>query len=292
LGRQRPPRVFSVELFPPKTPEGLSKLQAACDELAALNRDYFSVTTGAGGAPPERTYETVKEIRARLGAVDTVPHIACIGSSRESVRRLLEAYAALGIRHIVAIRGGLPAGTPAFLGELRHACDLVALIRASTGDYFQIEVAAYSEFHPEAASPLADLENFRRKVQAGATAALTQYFYNPDAYFRFVESCERLGVLLPIVPGIMPITNYERLARFSDAVGVEIPRWLRLEGLAGRPESLREFGIDVVTRLCERLLEWGAPGLHFYTMNTAEPTRSIWTRLGLRHLTPARRDHE
>ncbi len=279
-------RVFSVELFPPKTPEGLSNLRTVCDQLSVLHPDYFSVTSGTGGTPLERTYETVAAIRTRLGAVDTAPHITCIGSTRESVRRLLSAYAASGIRHIVAIRGDIPPGTPAFSGEFRYASDLVAFIRADTGNYFHIEVAAYPEFHPEALSPEADLEHFRRKVQAGATSALTQYFYNPDAYLRFVESCERLGVVLPIVPGIMPITDYKRLARFSDTIGVEIPRWLRkrLAGFADDQESVRAFGIDVVTRLCERLLERGAPGLHFYTMNRGEPTRSIWVRLGVPRL--------
>jgi methylenetetrahydrofolate reductase (NADPH) len=215
--------------------------------------------------------------------VDIAPHLTCVGATRDGVRRLLAAYRGLDVRHLVLVRGDLPPGMREWPGELPHAGDLVAFVRGEAGDHFRIEVAAHPEFHPDAPGAEGDLANFKRKVDAGASSALTQYFYNPDAYVHFVESCSRLGVTLPIVPGIMPITNFDRLAHFSAAAGVEIPRWLRkrLEGLAHDPRSLQAFGADVVTRLCQRLLELGAPGLHFYTMNSAEPVRTVWTRLGL-----------
>lgn len=279
----RPRATFSLEFFAPKTPEGASRLRLLFPGLGGLGPAYFSVTcpTEEGGA--ERTLRTVQELRAHFGsAVDIAPHLTCVGSSRESVRRLLTAYRGLGIRHLVLIRGDLLRGMHEWAGDFSHAGDLVAFVRRETGEQFQIEVAAHPEFHPEASSADADLASFKWKTEAGATAALTQYFYNADAYVHFVESCSRLGVTLPIVPGIMPITNFERLARFSEAAGVEIPRWLRkrLESLRD-PESVRAFGTDVVTRLCQRRLEHGAPGLHFYTMNSAEPVRTIWTRPGL-----------
>jgi len=280
----RPHPIVSLEFFAPKTPDGAARLRLLWPELGALAPAYFSVTCAPDEAGPERTLRTVQDLRAHFGSgVDIAPHLRCVGSNRESVRRLLTAYRTLDVRHLVLIRGDLPPGMREWAGEFSHASDLVAFVRRESGDQFRIEVAAHPEFHPDAPSADADLASFKRKADAGASSALTQYFYNADAYVHFVESCSRLGVTLPIVPGIMPITNFERLARFSAAAGVEIPRWLRkrVEGLAHDPQSVREFGIDVVTRLCRRLLEHGAPGLHFYTMNSAEPVRTIWTRLGL-----------
>jgi len=214
--------------------------------------------------------------------VDTAPHLSCIGSSRGQIRSLLQHYREQGIHRIVALRGDMPSGMRD-QGEFRYANELVAFIRAETGTHFHIEVAAYPEFHPQAPNADSDLRNFKRKVEAGANAAITQYFFNADAYFSFVESCERMGVDIPIVPGIMPITNHTQLARFSDACGAEIPRWVRkrLEGFGDDLPSIRAFGLEVVTRLCSRLLEQGAPGLHFYTMNQAAPTLKIWRNLGL-----------
>jgi methylenetetrahydrofolate reductase (NADPH) len=273
-----------MEFFAPRTPEGVSRLHLACDELRALAPAYISVTCSPDGAAPDRTYRIVETLRSRLGpSADLAPHLTCIGSSRDDIRRRLAAYRTLGIRRLVLIRGDLPSGTRQWLGDFPHASDLVAFVRAESGDHFHIEVAAHPEFHPDAASADADLAWFKRKMEAGASSALTQYFYNADAYFHFVESCARLDVTGPIVPGIMPVTNWERLARFSEAAGVEIPRWMRkrLEGFAHDPGSVRAFGIDVVTRLCERLLQNDAPGLHFYTMNSVEPTRAIWAQLGL-----------
>jgi methylenetetrahydrofolate reductase (NADPH) len=280
----QPRPIVSLEFFAPRTPEGVARLRLAWAELGPLAPAYFSVTRPTDEAGPERTLRTIQALRAHFGpGVDLVPHLTCVGSSRESARRLLAAYRDLDVRHLVLIRGDLPPGMREWSGDFPHASDLVAFVRGEPGDPFHIEVAAHPEFHPDAPSPDADLAAFQRKAKAGATSALTQYFYNADAYVHFVESCRRLGLTLPIVPGIMPITNVERLARFSQTAGVEIPRWLRrrLEALASDPQSVRAFGIDVVTRLCERLLEEGAPGLHFYTLNTAEPTRTIWTRLGL-----------
>lgn len=280
--QQRYERVFSFEFFPPKTEEGAAKLRATRDELVKLKPKYFSVTFGAGGSTRDRTFTTVKEIQTQSGC-EAAPHISCIASTRGSIRELLDAYIKLGIRHIVVLRGDVPSGMGGSPGEFRHANELVAFIRAETGDHFHIEVAAYPEFHPQAPSAQVDLLNFKRKVEAGADSALTQYFYNSDAYFRFVDSCEKLGVALPIVPGIMPITNYTQLARFSDACGAEIPRWIRrrLEDFGDDLESLRAFGLDVTADLCEKLLAGGAPGLHFYTMNRTEPSRTIWKSLEL-----------
>ena len=274
------PRTFSCEYFPPKDEDGKLKLAETTRELAALKPKYFSVTYGAGGSTRQGTYETVKTLHDQ-GLV-AAPHISCVGATRESLREQLLAYKALGISRIVALGGDLPSGM-ASPGELRYAYQLVELIRAETGGHFHIEVAAYPEVHPRAASAQDDLKYFKQKVQCGANSALTQYFYNADAYFRFVEDCERIGVDVPIVPGIMPITNYKQLARFSEACGAEIPRWIRkrLEGFGDDLEALRSFGLDVTTELCRRLLEGGAPGLHFYTMNRAGPTQTIWQRLGL-----------
>ncbi len=273
-------RTFSFEFFPPRTEDGRVTLRAAAAQLAQLNPRFMSVTFGAGGSTREGTYATVKELREN--GLEAAPHISCIGSTRENLRQILQSYKALGVRHIVALRGDLPSGSGA-AGDLRYANELVEFIRAETGDHFHIEVAAYPEFHPQATDAQSDLANFRRKVQAGANSAITQYFYNPDAYFRFVEDCESMGLDIAIVPGIMPITNFKQLARFSDACGAEIPRWIRrrLEGYGDDVEAIRAFGLEVTTELCDRLLGAGAPGLHFYTLNRAGPTSTIWERLGL-----------
>lgn len=278
--QEKHPRVFSFEFFPPKTDEAWAGLRTAADELALLKPRFFSVTFGAGGSTREGTYEAVRYLAGKgLGAA---PHISCIGSTRASLREILESYRALGIRHIVALRGDLPSGM-ASPGELRYANEMVEFIRAETGDHFHIEVAAYPEFHPQARDAGTDIENFVHKVKAGANSAITQYFYNADAYFRFVDECERRGLDIPIVPGIMPITNHKQLARFSDACGAEIPRWIRrrLEDYGDDVASIRAFGLDVVAALCERLLAAGCPGLHFYTLNRAVATVAIWKRLGL-----------
>jgi methylenetetrahydrofolate reductase (NADPH) len=274
------PRSISFEFFPPKTPEGVEKLRAARRQLEQLKPRFFSVTYGAGGSTRDRTLETVLETRAE--GHEAAPHLSCIGSTRADIAQTLELYRSHGIRHIVALRGDLPSGA-ASAGELRHANELVEFIRATTGDWFSIEVACYPEFHPQARTAGDDLRHFKRKVDAGANGAITQYFYNADAYFRFVDECEALGIDVPIVPGIMPIANFSQLARFSDACGAEIPRWLRLklQGFADDTASIRSLGLDVVTDLCDRLLAAGAPGLHFYTMNQAGLTTTIWQRLGL-----------
>ncbi len=270
---------FSCEFFPPKSEEGAAKLRATWQALKAMQPSYFSVTFGAGGSTQERTFDTVREIQRESG-IEAAPHLSCIGSTRAQIRAILEDYTAQGIRRIVALRGDLPSGMrdP---GELRFANELVEFIREVTGDWFHIEVAAYPEIHPQAPSARADLENFARKVRAGANAAITQYFYNVDAYFRFMDDCTRMGLDIPVIPGIMPITNYLQLARFSDACGAEIPRWLRkrLEGFGDDTESIRAYGLDVVGKMCEDLLAGGAPGLHFYTMNQVEPTLSLWQRV-------------
>jgi methylenetetrahydrofolate reductase (NADPH) len=274
------PRTYSFEFFPPKTPEGVEKLRATREKLAALKPKFFSVTFGAGGSTRERTLETVLEIQ-RSGS-EAAPHLSCIGSTRENIRDVLNTYKASGIRHMVALRGDLPSGM-ADPGEFRYANELVEFIRAETGDWFNIEVAAYPEIHPQAKNAEADLEAFARKARAGANAAITQYFFSADAYFRFIDEARGLGVDIPIVPGIMPISNYSTLARFSDACGADIPRWIRkrMEGYGDDVEAIHAFGADIVTALCEKLLAGGAPGLHFYTLNNAKPTMEIWRRLGL-----------
>jgi len=273
-------RVFSFEFFPPKTPEGKDRLRATWRQLAGLKPRFFSVTFGAGGSTREGTLETVLEIRAE--GHDAAPHISCVASSRAEIAAQLERYRQHGIRHIVALRGDLPSGLAA-AGELRHANELVAFIRRETGDWFEIDVACYPEFHPQTRNAADEIRRFRQKVDAGANSAITQYFYNADAYFRFVEDCEAAGITVPIVPGIMPIGNYSQLARFSDACGAEIPHWMRfrLESLGDDRAAIREFGLDVVTALCDKLLAAGAPGLHFYTLNQAGLTSVIWQRLGL-----------
>ncbi len=271
---------YSFEFFPPKSEEGAAKLRATRDELAKLGPKYVSVTFGAGGSTQAGTVDTVREMSA--AGLDTAPHLSCIGSSEEDIRALLNGYIDMGVKRIVALRGDMPSGMRE-AGAFHYANELVEFIRAETGEHFHIEVAAYPEFHPQAPSASADLDNFANKVKAGADAAITQYFYNVDAYRRFVEECERRGVEVPIVPGIMPITNIKNLARFSEMCGAEIPRWLRLrlEAYGEDSRSLRAFGLEVTTELCHRLLDEGAPGLHFYTMNQVEPTRIIWTNLGL-----------
>jgi methylenetetrahydrofolate reductase (NADH) len=272
--------VLSIEFFPPRTPEGVDKLRAARRQLAQLAPAFFSVTFGAGGSTREGTLSTVLEIRDE--GLAAAPHLSCVSSTRESIRDVLAHYRGHGIRHLVALRGDLPSGT-ADAGEFRYASELVAFIREETGDWFHIDVAAYPEFHPQARSPEDDLANFRRKIDAGANSAITQYFFNADAYWRFVDRCGERGIGIPIVPGVMPIASYTKLARFSDACGAEIPRWIRrtLESYGDDTASIRAFGLDVVTRLCADLLEGGAPGLHFYTLNQAALTTTIWQRLGL-----------
>ena len=274
------PSPISIEFFPPQTAEGAEKLRAVRQKLAALEPEFFSVTYGAGGTTQERTFETVFEIQ-REGH-QAAPHLSCIGSTREQIREILQRYQAAGIRRIVALRGDLPSGV-GFAGELRYANDLVEFIRAETGSHFHIEVAAYPEYHPQAKTPRDDLLAFKRKVDAGADSAITQYFYNLDAYLHFRDECEALGITIPIVPGIMPIVSFSKLARFSDACGAEIPRWMRktFESYGDDSDAIRAFGLDVVTDLCEKLLAAGAPGLHFYSMNMAGPTTEICRRLGL-----------
>ncbi|MCZ2174251.1 MAG: methylenetetrahydrofolate reductase [NAD(P)H] [Burkholderiales bacterium] len=271
---------ISFEFFPPQTAEGAEKLRATRRQLAQLKPAFFSCTFGAGGSTRDRTLETVLEIQQE--GLPAAPHLSCVGSTRDNVRAILGRYRQAGIRRIVALRGDLPSGM-ADPGEFRHANELVEFIRAETGDAFRIEVAAYPEYHPQAKSPREDLLNFKRKVDAGANAAITQYFYNADAYAHFVEAAQALGVNIPIVPGIMPIANFSKIARFSDACGAEIPRWMRkkFESLGDDAAAVRAFGLDVVTELCQRLLAQGAPGLHFYTLNQAGLTTTICQRLGL-----------
>jgi len=273
-------RLFSIEFFPPRTPEGVEKLRMARRQLAQLSPAFFSVTFGAGGSTREGTLATVLEIRAE--GLSAAPHISCVSSTRENIRGVLSQYRSHGIRHLVALRGDLPSGT-VDAGEFRYASELVAFVRAESGDWFHIDVAAYPEYHPQSRSPGDDLANFKRKIDAGANSAITQYFFNADAYWRFVDACGEAGVSVPIVPGIMPIASYSKLARFSDACGAEIPRWIRrkLESYGDDTASIRAFGLDVVTRLCADLLERGAPGLHFYTLNQAALTTTLWQRLGL-----------
>ena len=274
------PRKFSFEFFPPKTPDGAAKLRETVKQLAQFHPTFFSVTFGAGGSTQEGTLSAVLDIRAAGHAA--APHISCIGSTRENIRAVIHRYKDAGIRHTVALRGDLPSGM-AVAGEFRHATDLVTFIREETGDHFHIEVAAYPEYHPQARSAQEDIKHFIAKVNAGANSAMTQYFYNPDAYFHFVEQVEAQGVSIPIVPGIMPIAGFSQLARFSDACGAEIPRWVRrkMEGYGDDTASIRAFGLDLVTDLCSKLLEGGAPGLHFYTLNQAGLSSTIWQRLGI-----------
>ena len=274
------PIELSIEFFPPQTPEGVEKLRAVRSKLVVLKPEFFSVTFGAGGSTRERTFSVVKEIAAEGFAA--APHLSCVGSTRDNIRDILEDYKTAGIRRIVALRGDLPSGM-AEAGEFRYANELVEFIRKETGDQFHLAVGAYPEWHPQARYPRDDLSAFARKAKAGANSAITQYFYNADAYFHFVDEVRALGVDIPIIPGIMPIVSFSKLARFSDTCGAELPRWMRhkFEGLGDDVDAVRAFGLDVVTRLCERLLAGGAPGLHFYSMNQSALTLEICKRLGL-----------
>ena len=269
---------FSIEFYPPKTPEGADKLRVARARLAQLGPKYFSVTFGAGGSTQQGTLDTVLEIMGE--GHEAAPHLSCVGGSRESIRAILQQFKSHGIKRLVALRGDLPSGYGGG-GELRYASELVEFIRAETGDWFHIEVAAYPEVHPQARSPQDDLLAFERKVKAGANAAITQYFYNADAYFAFMDQVTKMGIDVPVVAGIMPITNYTQLMRFSDMCGAEIPRWVRLKlaSFGDDSASIKAFGLDVVSALCERLLAGGAPGLHFYSMNQAAATTALWQRL-------------
>jgi len=271
---------ISFEFFPPQTPEGMAKLVNTHQQLAALKPEFFSVTFGAGGSTQARTLEAVAHIQTQGSQV--APHLSCVGSTRENIRSLLQSYRAQGVCRIVALRGDLPSGMGS-IGEFQYANELVQFIRAETGEHFHIEVAAYPEVHPQAKSARDDLLNFKRKIDAGANSAITQYFYNADSYFYFVDACRKLGIAAPIVPGIMPIMKFSQLARFSEMCGAEIPRWMRktLEGYGDDSEAVQAFGLDVVAALCEKLLAGGAPGLHFYTLNQAAPSMAILQRLGI-----------
>jgi methylenetetrahydrofolate reductase (NADPH) len=272
---------ISFEFFPPQTPEGMDKLREVRRRLtAAIAPTFFSVTYGAGGSTRDRTFDIVMEIAAEGHAA--APHLSCVGSTRAGIREILNNYKDHGIRRIVALRGDLPSGT-ADVGEFRYANELVEFIRTETGDIFRIEVAAYPEWHPQAKNPRDDLLNFKRKVDAGADSAITQFFYNADAYAHFVAEARALDITIPIVPGIMPIGSFSKLARFADSSGAEIPRWMRkkFESFGDDADSIRAFGLDVVTELCQRLIELGAPGLHFYTLNQSKLSLEIVRRLGL-----------
>ena len=271
----------SIEIFPPKTPEGVDKLVAVRQKLYALKPEFFSVTYGAGGSTQDGTLQTVQAILADGFAA--APHFSCIGATRNSVRAQLADFKAAGIQRMVALRGDLPSGYGAF-GEFKYASEMIEFIRSETADHFHIEVGCYPEVHPQAKSPESDLQAYLAKVRAGATSAITQYFFNSDAYFRFLEDTERLGATIPVVPGIMPIISSTQLMRFSDACGAEIPRWirLRLQAFGDDAASIKAFGLDVVTDLCEQLRAGGAPGLHFYSMNQSAATLEICNRLDLR----------
>jgi methylenetetrahydrofolate reductase (NADPH) len=279
-----PPLSFSFELFPPRTPEGVAKLPTVIGQLAAVLPNYFSITYGAGGSTQDGTYETLMTVIKHAG-VEAAPHLTCVGSTRAEVAALLTRYRNAGVKRIVALRGDLPATamSASAPGDFHYANELVSFIRENHGDAFEIEVAAYPEMHPQASSPGADFEHFRRKVEAGANGALTQLFYNADAYFDFIERCAKAGITIPVTPGIMPITGYANTLRFCAGCGADLPRWvrLRLEELQEDKPALLEFGLEVVTRLCETLLRNGAPGLHIYTVNQAGPTLSLWKNLAL-----------
>ena len=272
---------LSFEFFPTKTEEGTRKLFATRDKLAELNPDFFSVTYGAGGSTRDTTVNAVVGMNEK--GISTAPHLSCVGETRENIKELLKHYAANDINRIVALRGDLPSGMAASAGELKYANELVELIKAEHGDKFHLEVAAYPEMHPQASNFEDDLINFKRKVEAGADSAITQYFFNPDSYFNFVDRCQAMGIETPIVPGIMPITNYTKLARFSDSCGAEIPRWIRkqLEAYGDDVESIQKFGEEVITQMCEDLVANDVPGLHFYTLNQADPCLNVWKNLNL-----------
>lgn len=271
---------ISLEFFPPKTDDQRSQLDKVAGRLKRLSPEYVSCTFGAGGSTLDYTPETIERLHARHG-FQAAPHLSCVGGTRAELGALLERYKTMGCRRIVALRGDLPSGM-GHPGEFRYAKDLVAFIRAQHGDFFHIEVGAYPETHPQAEHALADLANFKAKVDAGADGAITQYFYNADAYFRFVDDARRLGIGIPIVPGIMPISNFSQLRRFSEACGAEIPRWIgkRMQAYGDDVDSVREFAADFVTALCRRLVKGGAPALHFYTLNLSKPTLNVLQRLG------------
>ena len=272
---------ISCEFFPPRTEAGVEKLQAVQKTLDDIIRpEYYSVTFGAGGSTRDSTLEIVKLLSTKN--INVAPHISCMGSTKQQLNDLLAEYKNLSVTRLVTLRGDIP-DTGDSIKELKHANELVSFIRENTGDYFTLEVAAYPEYHPESATPQSDFECFKNKVAAGANGAITQYFYNIDAYFRFIENCQRENISIPITPGIMPITNFASLTRFSDVCGAEIPRWIRkqLEAYADDKESLQAFGVDVVSNLCNQLLEQGVPGLHFYTLNQATSTTAIWKNLSL-----------
>jgi methylenetetrahydrofolate reductase (NADPH) len=271
---------ISFEFFPPKTDEQREQLEKALPKLKARSPEYVSVTFGAGGSTLSYTPETIRHLR-QTHELEAAPHISCMGGSREEIRALLQQYREMNCRRLVALRGDMPSGM-ATLGEIRHASDLVSFVRAETGDHFHIEVACYPEVHPQSDDSHADLRHFKTKVDAGANGAITQYFYNADAYFHFVDAARAAGIKVPIVPGVMPIANFTQLKRFSDMCGAEIPRWLtkRLAAYGDDVESIREFAADVVANLCRRLIEGGAPALHFYTLNRAKATLSVIERMG------------
>ena len=273
---------ISFEFFPTKTDAGHEKLLTTAARLATYNPEFFSCTYGAGGSTRDRTLNTVLQLDGDI-KVPTAPHLSCVGDSKEDLRELLNLYKDAGIKRIVALRGDLPSGMGMANGELRYANELVEFIRQETDDHFYIEVAAYPEMHPQAHDFEVDLQNFARKVHAGADSAITPYFFNADCYFYFVDRVRKLGIDIPIVPGIMPITNYSKLARFSDSCGAELPRWIRkqLEAYGDDSASIQAFGAEVITNMCERLLDGGAPGLHFYTLNQAEPSLAVWDNLQL-----------
>ncbi|ASF45634.1 methylenetetrahydrofolate reductase [NAD(P)H] [Methylovulum psychrotolerans] len=268
------PQLFSFEFYPPKTPEGTASLQLVQSQLAERQPDFFSVTFGAGGSTRDKTFDTVVDIQTK--GIAAAPHLSCVASTKHSIRTILQDYQDNGISKIVALRGDLPSGMMS-AGEFRYANELVGFIREETGDHFQIHVAAYPEVHPQALNATEDFKNFKRKVEAGANAAITQYFYNAEAYFYFIDNCAKHGIDIPIVPGIMPISQYTQLFRFSEMCGADIPRWMRkkLESYGDDRASIQAFGLELVTELCQRLLDNGAPGLHFYTMNQSALTLAI-----------------
>ncbi len=272
---------FSFEFFPPKTDKGVATLSNVRKEFAKLNPAFFSVTYGAGGSTQDTTINTVLETQKETG-IPTASHLSCIGSSEEQIRNILNLYKENGINRLVALRGDLPSGMRD-IGDFQHANDLIAFIREETGDYFQIEAAAYPEMHPQASNFQTDIDNFARKMNAGADRAITQFFFNADAYFHFIDSARKAGVEQPVVPGIMPITNFVQMARFADSTGAGIPRWLRMrmESYGDDLESIQKLGLEFVTQMSEKLIEGGAPGLHFYSMNRIEPSLAIWNALGL-----------
>ncbi len=278
MKKENKAELFSFEFYPPKTEEGEKNLEQVHCDLAKLNPEFFSVTFGAGGSTRDKTYDTV--VKIQKNGVSAAPHLSCVASTKDNIREILQKYKEHGVSKIVALRGDLPSGMMS-AGEFHYANELVEFIRNETGDHFQIQVAAYPEVHPQAQNAQEDFVNFKRKVDAGADAVITQYFYNAEAYFYFVDKCEKAGIHIPIVPGIMPITNYSQLFRFSDMCGADIPRWMRktLEGFGDDRASIIAFGEEVVSNLCQNLIDKGAPGLHFYTMNQAKPTLAIWNNL-------------